>query len=59
MDQLQAARPSVEIEIIEVLKHPARVLQDRIFTIPTLVVGSERWHSAPELADLIATLDGA
>jgi hypothetical protein len=57
LDKLQAARPEVEIETIEVLQHPRRALRDGVFMIPALMVGERRWYHAPPLHELLAALD--
>jgi len=59
LDKLQAARPAVEIETIEVLQHPRRALRDGVFMIPALIVGERRWYHAPPLYELLAALDAA
>jgi hypothetical protein len=58
LDRVRAARPSVEIETIELLKHPARLVADHVFTIPTLIVAGRRWVQPPTLPELLAALDG-
>jgi hypothetical protein len=57
LDRVRAARPSVEIETIEVLAHPARAVRERIFMIPALIVGGRRWYHAPPETELLAALD--
>jgi hypothetical protein len=57
LDRVRAARPSVEIETIEVLAHPARAVRDRVLMIPAIIVGGRRWYHAPALGELMAALD--
>ena len=56
LSELRAAQPEVEIETVEVLTAPARTMRDGIWMIPTIVIGSRRWHYAPPLAELEAAL---
>jgi len=59
LDELRATRPEVEIETIEVLKHPRRALRDGVLMIPALIVGEHRWYHAPPLSELLAALGPA
>jgi hypothetical protein len=59
IDRFRAARPGVEIEVIEVLRHPDRAIRDRVLMIPTIIVGKLRWMQAPKLAELIAAVERA
>lgn len=57
LNRLQAARPEVEIEKIEVLQQPLRVLRNRIYSVPAIVVGENRWYSVPAVEELIVAVD--
>jgi hypothetical protein len=57
LQAVRAARPGVEIETIEVLAHPARVLRERVLMIPLVEIGDKRWHQAPSLETVLAALD--
>jgi hypothetical protein len=57
LDQIRIARPSVEIETVEVLSQPARVVRDRVFKIPALIVDGRRWFHTPPLIEILAVLD--
>jgi hypothetical protein len=57
LERVRAARSSVEIEAIEVLKHPGRALQERVFMIPAIIVGGQRWYHAPALDEILAALE--
>ena len=51
------ARPGVEMETIEILEHPRRVLSDRVMMIPLIVINDKRWYQAPTVAEILAVLD--
>jgi len=51
------ARPGVEIETIEIVAHPARVLRERVMMIPLIVVGDKRWYHAAPVEEILAALD--
>ncbi|MEZ4669232.1 MAG: hypothetical protein R3E39_15100 [Anaerolineae bacterium] len=56
LSELKAAQPEVEIETIEVLTQPGRALNDGVLMLPTIIIGDQRWHHAPSLAELHAAL---
>lgn len=56
MDRVRAARPEVEIETIEIIRHPRRARQAGIMTIPTIEMGGKRWYHAPPLEELLQAL---
>ncbi len=56
LSELRAIQPEVEIGTIEILTNLARVLHDDIRTIPTIIVGEQRWYHAPSLSELEAAL---
>jgi len=56
LQELRAAHPEVEIETVEVLADPRRALRDKVMMLPTIIVGDQRWHNAPSLAELEAAL---
>jgi glutaredoxin len=56
MARLKKEHPEIEIEEVEVLTHLARARQDDVHTLPTLDVGSQRFHHAPRLDELLAAL---
>ena len=51
------ARPGVEMETIEILEHPRRVLRDRVMMIPLIVINDKRWYHAPSVKEILAVLD--
>ena len=51
------ARPGVEIEKIEILKHPDRVLRDRVMMIPLIVINEKRWLHAPPIDEILINLE--
>jgi hypothetical protein len=57
LNQLRDIRPEVEIETIEVLKNPGRVLREGVFSIPVLLINKKRWYRLPSLQDIIDELD--
>lgn len=59
LSELRAAQPDVEIETVEILQHPKRVLKDRVMGIPLLIVGEKRWHHVPSIEELQAALKDA
>jgi glutaredoxin len=59
MDRIRAARPALEIETIEVLKHPGRAIQDRVMTLPTIIVGGQRWFGAVPLPEILDWVDSS
>jgi hypothetical protein len=58
LKSVRGARPGVEIEAIEILEQPGRVVRDRVFMIPLIVIGEKRWYHAPFLEEILAALDG-
>ncbi len=56
LSELRAAQPQVEIETVEILTNPARVLQEGIWMIPAIIIGRHRWYHAPPLSELDAAL---
>jgi hypothetical protein len=54
---VRVARPGVEIETIEILEHPRRVLRDRVMMIPLIVINHRRWFHAPPVKEILAVLD--
>ncbi len=56
LSELQTVQPEVEIETIEILTDPARVLRDGIWMIPAIIIGNQRWYHAPSIDDLKAAL---
>jgi hypothetical protein len=57
MEAVRVARPGVEIEIIEILEHPRRMLRDHVMTIPMIVINDKRWYHAPPMQEILALLD--
>jgi hypothetical protein len=57
LDEFREARPLVEIETIEILAQPGRVLQAGIWMIPVLVIGDRRFLRIPSLAALLVAVD--
>ncbi len=58
LQELRAKHPEVEIETVEVLADPRRALRDKVMMLPTIIIGNQRWQTAPPLAELEAALDG-
>jgi len=54
---VRAARPGVEVETIEILEHPMRLLRDRVKMIPLIVVNDKRWYHPPTMVEILAELD--
>ena len=57
LEGVRVARPGVEIETIEILEHPRRVLRDRVMMIPLIVINEKRWYHAPPIEEILAALD--
>ena len=57
LESVRVARPGVEIEIIEILEHPLRVLRDHVKIIPLIVINDRRWYQAPSEQEILAVLD--
>ena len=57
MERIRHARPSVEIETIEVLRQPALVLKYRILMLPTIIIGDSRWHDTPTLDEVLSAIE--
>lgn len=57
LSRLKREHPEIEVEQIEVLTNPGRTLSDGIWMVPTLIVGSRRFHHAPRMEELLAALD--
>jgi hypothetical protein len=55
--EIRQARPSVEIQTIEVLRHPALAVKHRVLSLPTLIVGDRRWHFAAPSEEIFEVLD--
>lgn len=51
------ARPGVEIETIEILEHPRRVLRDHVRMIPLIMINDRRWYQAPPVQEILTALD--
>ena len=58
LQELRAAHLEVEIETVEVLADPRRALRDKVMMLPTIIIGQQRWQTAPPLSELEAALDG-
>ena len=58
MDRVREARPEVEIETIEIMRHSRRTRRAGIMMIPTIEMGGKRWHYVPPLEELLGALDG-
>ncbi len=56
--RLKREHPEIEIEEVEVLTNLSRAMADRIYTLPTLVVGAQRFTSAPPPQVIEAALAG-
>ncbi len=56
ISQLRREHPEIEIEEVEVLTNLPRALREGVGTLPTLVVGEQRFHHAPSLGTLLAAL---
>ena len=54
---MRVARPGVEMETIEILEHPRRVLRDHVMMIPLIVINDKRWYHAPPVKEILAVLD--
>jgi hypothetical protein len=57
LESVRVARPGVEIEKIEILEHPRRVLRDRVMMIPLIVINDRRWYHDPPVKEILAALD--
>jgi hypothetical protein len=55
--RLRHKHPEVEIEEIEVLAHLSETLRDGVLMLPTLIAGTQRFHHAPRLEELLAALE--
>jgi hypothetical protein len=55
--EVRAARPGVEIEKVEILEHPRRVLRERVMTIPLIEINGRRWVHPPSVAEICAAVD--
>jgi hypothetical protein len=56
---VSVARPGVEIEVIEILEHPRRVLRDHVMSIPLIVINDRRWYHAPSVQEILSQLDAS
>ena len=56
LSELRAVQPHIEIETVEILTNPARVLQEGIWMIPAIIIGNQRWYHAPTLSELDTAL---
>ncbi len=54
--RVRAEHPEIEIEEVEVLTNLPRALSDGVNMLPTFVVGSKRFTSAPEMEVLLAEM---
>ncbi len=54
--RVRREHPEIEIEEIEVLTNLARAKHDRVMMLPTLIVGTQRYHHAPRMEELLAAL---
>jgi glutaredoxin len=52
--RLRREHPEIEIEEIEVLTNVSRALRDGVRTLPTLIVGKQRYYHAPSVHTLEA-----
>ncbi len=52
--RLRREHPEIEIEEVEVLTNLSRALADGVHTLPTFVVGTQRFTSAPSMQMLTA-----
>ncbi len=55
--RLRRERPEIEIEEIEVLTHLPQTLRDGVMMLPTLIAGTQRFHHAPGMEELLAALE--
>ncbi len=55
--QLRREHPEIEIEEIEVLTHLPQTLRDGVMMLPTLIAGTQRFHHAPRMEELLAALE--
>ena len=54
--RLRREQPDVEIEEVEVLTNLSRAMRDNVMSLPTLIVGEQRYHYAPPLDELLVAL---
>ncbi len=57
LTRVRQEHPEIEIEEIEVLTNLPRAVRDGVMTLPTLIIGAQRYHHAPPLAELIAAVN--
>jgi hypothetical protein len=58
LEGVRVARPGVEIETIEILEHPRRVLRDHVRMIPLIMINDRRWYQVPPVQEILTALDG-
>ena len=56
MARVRREHPEIEIDEIEVLTHLSRALEANVHSLPTLIAGTTRFHSAPSIQELLAAL---
>ena len=54
---MREARPEVEVETVEILSQPGRVMQAGIWMIPALVIGEKRFLRIPTLQQIMEAID--
>ena len=54
--RLKQTHPEIEVEEIEILTHMSRARQDGVRHVPTIIVGDQRFYTAPSLGELLAAV---
>lgn len=56
--ELRREQPEIEIEERELLTHFSEAMQDKVHTLPTLIIGGQRFEHAPHRRELLSALGG-
>lgn len=57
VSQVREARPEVEVETVEILNQPGRMIKAGIWMIPALVIGEIRFLRIPTLSEVLEAID--
>lgn len=54
--RIRREHPEIEIEEIEVLTNFSRAMHDNVMSLPTLIIGDQRYHHAPPFEQVLMAL---
>lgn len=54
--QLKREHPEISVEEIEIITHLSRAREEGVNHVPTIIVGEERFYTAPTMHELLSAV---